>query len=413
MAIATEADLTSIDLADLDLWTDGPPHPLFARLRAECPVHWSPMSGYENEPGFWSITRAADIAAISRDTATFSSERMSIFLFDDMGVPLDLHRQQMISMDPPKHDRMKALVQRAFTPRRVAHHEERIRRIVNDVLDEALAADGGRCDLVTDVARKVPARVTGDMIGVPTEEAHLLVDWTNRITGFEDENLRPDPGDGMVAMGELADYVMAAVAERRAEPRDDLLSALIAAEVNGEHLTDLELIMFFVLLMIGGNDSTRAVYSGGMRSLMEHRDQLEMLTADPSLIPDAVEEMLRYYPSFMHFRRTATKDTEIHGQPIAAGDKVVLWYVSSSRDETVTEDPDRFDITREAVEHQAFGGGGRHFCLGAGLARLELKVWLEETLRRFPDVEMDGPPVRVRSTWVNQHLSLPVNLTPA
>ena len=408
MTTATFDDLDTIDLSDLTLWEDGPPHSIFTRLREEAPIHWSSMADYPKEPGFWSLTRAADIAAASRDFKTFSSERGGIGMMDDIGIPLELMTQQMIMMDPPRHDRIKALVQRGFAPRAVARLEDGVAAIVDEVLGEL---DGRTSfDLVTGVSARVPSTVIASVLGVPRADAHKLVDWTNRSVGFEDPTLRSDFEDGMRAVGEMAEYVGAMIAERRSEPRDDLVSELIAAEVDGERLNDTELIMFFWLLMIGGSDTTNSALAGGVKALIEHPDQWRLLQAQPERIPDAVEEILRYVSPFSQFRRTATRDVEMHGQAIAEGDKVILWYASGNRDTSIVQDGQRFDVTREPVDHQAFGGGGRHFCLGAGLARLELRVALERTLRRFGALELDGEPVRVRSTLVNQLRHLPVRI---
>jgi len=383
MTTLTAHDLSTVDLSDLSLWGDGPPHGLFTQLRAEAPLHWSPMRGYDSEPGFWSLTRAADIAAASRDFETFSSERGGIALQNDIGIPLELMQQQMIMMDPPRHDRLKALVQRGFTPRRVAGQRDRI----EEVIDTVLADVAGRetFDLAADVGERVPSMVTADLLGVPRADAHKLADWTRRNVGFEDPESRTDFEDGMRALGEMAEYVGAMVADRRQNPKDDLVSALCAAEVDGEKLSDTELIMFFWLLMIGGSDTTLSAYAGGMRALIEHPEQRQLLLDDPSRMPNAVEEVLRYVSPFSYFRRTAQRDVELHGQTIAEGDKVVLWYASGNRDERVTEDGQRFDITRPDIDHQAFGGGGRHFCLGAGLARLELAIPDPEDAGALPD----------------------------
>ena len=409
MAVLAPQDLDRIDLGDLSLWNDGPPHEVFTRLRGEAPVHWSPLDDHPEEAGFWSVTRAADIREISLDWRTYSSEVGGIMVFDDFGIPLEAQRQQMISMDPPRHDRLKALFQRGFTPRRIAEHEERIRGIVTRVLDRV--ADRGECDLVHDVAGPVVARVIGSFIGTPEEDDQRHIEQTNMALGFGDEELRPSDEAFAAMLREAWDETMEVIAERRADPQDDLITVLVEAEVDGERLNDSEIFMGLGLLGAAGNDSTRAVFTSGMLGLFERPDQLRLLLDDPSLIEGAVEELLRYYPAFSHFRRTATRDVELHGRSIAEGDKVLLWYVSSNRDADAYEDSQRLDVTR-APDHQAFGAGGRHFCLGASLARLELKVLLQETLRRFPDIELAGEPTRARSLFLNQLKTLPVRFTP-
>jgi cytochrome P450 len=315
----------------------------------------------------------------------------------------------LISQDPPRHDRLKALVQRAFTPKRAIEHTDRMREIINLVWDRALEAHpDGRVDLVQDVGVYVPSMVIGDMLGVPREDADRLVDWTNRTTAFEDPRMVPDLGEVWRALEEFIPYVNEMITDRESNPADDLTTAVIQAEIDGERLSHEEVLMFFFLLMVAGNDSTRAVFTSGMKSLMDDPEQMELVRSGTVPLEQVVEEFVRFHPAFAYMRRTATCDTELAGQEIKAGDKLALWYVSGNRDGAAFDDPDRFDVRRDPNPHQGFGGGGRHFCLGAGLARLELKLWIEETLRRFGSVEPDGPTERVRSTFLNQWNSIPV-----
>ncbi len=409
MTAIAEQDLTQVDLGDLTLWADGPPHDLFTRLRREAPVHWSPLADHPEEAGFWSITRADDLRRVSLDWETYSSEVGGVLVLDDFGIPLEAQRQQMISMDPPRHDRIKALFQRGFTPARIAEHETRIRAIVNRVIDRV--AERGECDLVQDVAGPVVARVIGSFIGTPEEDDQRHIEQTNIALGFGDEDLRPTEQAMVEMMSEAWDETMELIAARRARPGDDLLSVLVHAEVEGESLTDSEIFMGIGLLGAAGNDSTRAVFTSGMLGLLAEPDQLRLLLDDPSLVPGAVEELLRFYPAFSHFRRTARRDVKLHRQTIPEGGKVLLWYVSGNRDGEVYEDPQRLDVTRDP-DHQAFGAGGRHFCLGAALARLELATLLSETLRRLPDLELAGEPTRAQSLFLNQLKTLPVRFTP-
>jgi cytochrome P450 len=410
MGLATGTDLDALDLGDLEHWTDGPPHELFTLLRREAPVHWSELASYPSEAGFWSITRAADVRQISLDFETYSSEVGGIMVLDDFGIPLEAQQQQMISMDPPRHDRIKMLFQRGFTPKRIAEHEQRIRAIVTRVLDRV--SERGECDLVHDVAGPVVARVIGSFIGSPEEDDQRHIEETNMVLGFGDDDLRPSEEAVVEMMSRAWDETMEYIALRRAQPEDDLITVLVHAEVDGERLSDVEIFMGLGLLGAAGNDSTRSVFTNGMLGLIEDRPQLELLRRDPGAITGAVEELLRYWPAFSHFRRTATRDVELHGQPIAKGDKLLLWYVSSNRDEDVYEDAQRLDVTRKP-DHQAFGAGGRHFCLGAALARLEIRILLEETLRRMPDIELAGEPARARSLFLNQLKTLPVRYTPS
>lgn len=407
MSSTTLPDLAELDLADPRLWDDGVPHDVFRALQRERPVHWSPQAVAPEEGGFWSIVRFDDVHTVTRDFETFSSERRGIFLVDDIGVPLDVQRLQMISMDPPRHSRLKKIVGKAFTPARIAEHEESIRRIVTHVLDGV--ADRDAFDLVADVARPVPARVIGDMLGTPPEDDPRLVHWTNVFTAFEDPEVRAQWTNTQEVLTEIVQYCGAQMEQRRRNPTGDLLTALMDAEVDGEKLDDFEVAVFFILLMAAGNDSTRATYSGIMKSLLEQPELLQRLKDDPSLIPAAVEEGLRLYPAFAFMARAATRDVELHGQQIKEGDRVLLWYLASNRDETKFEHPDEFDLDRHnREEHQAFGARGRHFCLGAALARLELRIWIEETLRRMPDLQLDGEPTRVRALFLNQYSSIPV-----
>ncbi len=402
-------DLENVDLSDHALWRESPPYEVFAQLRAERPMHFSPISQFPDEAGFWSVVRHEDLRTVSLDWETFSSERGGIMLNDDIGVPLDLMRMQPIAQDPPKHDRMKALFQQAFTPRRIAAHTEVIRAIVNHAIDGV--APKGECDIVHDIGANVTARVIGSLLGTPPDDDAQLVEWSNGLLGFEDPDYRPEFEDVIQIVQDAFEYVLPKIAERRANPTDDLTTALAEAEVDGERLTDEELVATFGLLMAAGNDSTRAVYGQSMLALIENPDQRQILIDQPERIEDAVEECLRCFPAFAYMRRTATRDVEMHGQTIKEGDKLALWYVSGNRDETVFDRPEEFDITRPRVQHQAFGAGGRHFCLGAALARLELKVMLEETLRRLPDMELAGDPVRAESLFLNQHKTIPVRFT--
>ena len=410
VSATAQPDLTRIDLGEPSLWEDGPPHELFTRLRREAPAHWSPLEQYPEEAGFWSLTRAADLRAVSLDWQTFSSYVGGIMVLDDFGIPLEGQQQQMISMDPPRHDRIKALFQRGFTPRRIAEHEERIRGIVNRVLDRV--EDRDEVDLVNEVAGPVVSRVIGSFIGTPEEDDQRHMEETNLVLGFGDDDLRPSEEAVIEVMTRAWDETMEMIAERRETPgMDDLMDVLVHSEVDGEKLSDTEIFMGLGLLGAAGNDSTRSVFTSGMLGLFESPDQLDLLRADPGLVPNAVEELLRMYPAFAHFRRTATRDVEMHGETIREGDKVLLWYVASNRDEDVYEDPQRLDVTRRP-DHQAFGAGGRHFCLGAALARLEIRTLLSETLRRFPRIELAGEPSKARSMFLNQLKTLPVRLNP-
>src|SRR3954454_11449696 len=383
-------------------WLEGPPHDLFKRMRSECPVHWTPrISEYPDEAGFWSVTLADDIHEVSHDWRTYSSERGGITALTDAVMPLDLIRAMFIGMDPPKHDRLKALFQRGFTPKRIAEHEERIREITDDVLDRLQGRE--TCDLVIDVAQPVVSRVIHSFMGIPPEDDATWARLMNAIMGAGDPDLNPDGIETVMQneVPEMFERCRELIAARRENPTDDLTSVLVHGEIDGQGLEEHEIVMGFFLLMAAGNDSTKATYCSAMRALMENTGERQKLLDDPALVPAAVEEALRMFPAFAHFRRTATRDTSLGGQTIREGEKVVMWYVSSNRDESRYEDPDRFSVDRNP-EHQAFGAGGRHFCLGTALARLELQILLEETLKRFPATEIIGEPKYAESPFINQ-----------
>jgi cholest-4-en-3-one 26-monooxygenase len=409
--MSIDDDLENVLVTERELWLDGPPHELFRRLRRDCPVHWTErITDYPEEAGYWSVTAADDIHTVSRDWRTYSSERGGITAATGV-FPLELLQAMFIGMDPPKHDRIKQLFQAGFTPKRIAAHEDAIRAIVIDVLDRL--RDRETCDLVTDVAQPVVSRVIGSFMGIPEEDDAVWANLMNSTLGAGDPDLNPLGVEGVVTkdIPEIFERCRRMIAERRENPTDDLTSVLVHAEIDGQKLEEHEIVMGFFLLVAAGNDSTKATYCSGMRALMEHPDQRRLLLDDPSLIPSAVEESLRMFPAFAHFRRTATSDAQLGGRRIREGDKVVMWYVSSNRDESRYDDPDRFDVRRNP-EHQAFGAGGRHFCLGTALARLELRILFEETLARFPAMEPAGTPTVVESPFLNQLKTLPVRLSP-
>src|SRR3954470_1919067 len=355
------ASLNDVRVLDRELWMEGPPHDLFKELRGKCPVHWTTeIKEFPQERGFWSVTRPEDVAAVSRDWATYSSELGGVTAISESIFPLELSRAMFIGMDPPKHDRVKQLFQKGFTPKRIAEHEDQIRAIAVRVLERLEGRD--EAELVSEVAQPVVARVIGSFMGIPESDDATWARLMNNLLGAGDRDLEPAdiPAAIQQDIGEMFQRCQSLINERRERPTGDLTSALVHAEVDGQMLEEHEIVMGFFLLMAAGNDSTKATYCSAMRALMENPDQRQILLDDPSLIPSAVEESLRMFPAFAHFRRTATCDTELNGTRIAEGDKVLMWYVSSNRDEEKFPDPERFDVTRNP-EHQAFGAGGRHF----------------------------------------------------
>ena len=319
-----QAPLEDLLVTERELWPDGPPYELFKRLRSECPVHWTArITEYPEEAGYWSVTTADDVHEVSHDWETYSSERGGVTALTNAIMPLELQQAMFIGMDPPKHDRLKMLFQRGFTPRRIAEHEDAIRAITVGVLDGLAGRE--TCDLVTDVAQPVVSRVIGSFMGIPPEDDEIWARLMNTTLGAGDPDLNPEGVQSVMErdVPEIFERCRALIAERRERPTDDLTSVLVHAEVDGERLEEHEIVMGFFLLLAAGNDSTKATYSSAMRALMEHPEERQLLLDDPSLVPSAVEESLRMFPAFAHFRRTATRDTELHGQPIREGEKVV------------------------------------------------------------------------------------------
>jgi len=398
--------LREVDLLE-DAWAAGVPHEAFTLLRREAPVYRHPE---EEGPGFWALSRHADVVQVSRDTATFSSERGGTFVDDQTEESLAQLRLSILNMDPPKHNRYRRLVSRGFTPRVVNQLIEaidtRAKRIVDDVIDR------GECEFVEEVAGKLPLEMICEMIGLPEADWDRMFDLSNRLVGFDDPEFQMGPEDGMAADAEIYAYCDQVAADRRAHPRDDLMSVLVHAEVDGERLDYLELNLFFVTLVVAGNETTRNLINHSMTALIDNPGEAERLRRDPALWSTAVDEMLRWGTSIHNFRRTATRDTEVHGQPIAEGDKLVMYYMSANRDEEVFEDPFRFDVGRTPNDHVTFGGGGVHYCLGANLARTQIKAIMRELVERVTDVEPAGPVRRLRSDFVNGIKSMPITFRP-
>jgi cholest-4-en-3-one 26-monooxygenase len=412
MALRAPLRVQDIDLTDLELFVQGHAHDAWRLLRAEAPVHWNP--GTTLFPGFWSVTTYADVVTVSRDTTTYSSRRGIAMISDpDNLTPAAGAGKMLITMDPPQHVRLRRLVNKGFTPRRVAQLEPHVRVLTERILD-AVAPRGG-CDLVTDIAARLPLGVICTLVGVPPADWDLMFMLTNRVLGADDPEYQTVAGDSRETanqgLREIFGYFAQLVAARRAAPQDDLLSVLTAAELDGEALTDEEILYFCYLLIVAGTETTRNAISGGMLALCEHPVERARLVAEAALLPTAVEEILRWTSPVLHMARYVTRDTTLHGQPIRAGERVLLWYPSANRDAAVFPDPDRFDVGRTPNEHLAFGLG-EHFCLGAGLARQEVRVMVETLLARLPDLELAGPIERLRSSFIGGIKHMPVRFTP-
>ncbi len=404
-AAESDTELGFADLSDPAVFVDGPPHELFARMRAEAPVHRN-RSANPGVEDFWSITKATDIEMISKHATLFSAHEKGIWMRPDASAPLDLLRNMVIFKDPPEHTRYRKLLQIAFTPRTIAHLEDSVRTQVTAILDKA--CDARSMDVVRDLSIPIPLAVIADLLGAPASDVDKLEHWTDQLDIGVD---RPELGTSMQAMMEMGGYLGELILSQI--EGDSLVGLLARAEVDGDRLTEDELLMFFAILTFAGNDTTRNATSGGILALTENHDQLAALRADPSLMPNAVEEILRWSTPLNYFARTALADTTIRGVDIAAGDLLLMWYASGSRDSEILPGADRFDVLRPVEAHQAFGGGGRHFCLGAGLARLELRVIFEEFSRRVREPRLAGPVGRHCSTWVNGWSSIPIEFTPA
>jgi cytochrome P450 len=419
MSVASE-DLANVDVASPRVYAEGVPHEALAAIRAHDPVHWHPWTGTRG--GFWLLSKHADVLAVGKDPTLFSSQLGHIALEEREPDALAA-RQSLIETDPPAHTRLRKLVSYAFTRSKVKEYEDYTRAIVQDLLGKAIAKR--EFDWVTEISEPVPITVLISILGLPQEDASMLIELTSEMAAATDPDYRPDPDKyptdvdprllpfGTPAAHYVFEYGRKIGEERRRNPTDDLVSRLVHAEVDGERLDETEYSNFFELFIFAGNETTRTGISQGILALMQHPDEFARIEADPSLIPTAVDEILRYGTPIIYFRRTATRDAEISGVPIQAGDRVALWYVSANFDEGVFEDPQRFDVARRPNPHVTFGRGGPHFCLGSFLAQLEIRILLEEILARKVRFELTGDPVRLSSNFINGFKSLPVRVVPA
>jgi len=375
-------------------------------LRREAPVFWHPDV---ETPGFWALTRHAEVAHASRNPLLYSAQRRTVFMFESNEEDLSNMQMMLVNRDPPNHTKLRRLVSLGFTPRRIAMLEEKVRLRAGEIIDRVAAR--GECDFVTDLAADLPLQVIAELVGVPMEDRGKVYEWSNKLIGFDDPEYSGDREQQKQSAMDVYLYANQLAEKRRAEPTDDLTSIIMNGEVDGERLTEMEYDLFFLLLIVAGNETTRNAISGGMLALIQHPEQRARLIANPGLMTTATEEILRWVTPVNCFRRTAMQDTEIGGQAVREGDKVVMFYPSANRDDRVFASPEQFDIARTPNDHLAFGMG-THFCLGNALARLEIKVMFEELLRRLPDIELAGQVERLRSSFINGIKRMPVRFTP-
>ena len=406
--MSTLADVAPVDLSDSRSYVDGVPHAYLAHLRHHDPVHWQDEPG---GPGFWAITRYEDCVTVNRDYERFSSAARGTMPFELDADEIAQQGLMMLNMDPPLHTRYRRLVNKGFTPRMVRDLEESIHRSADAIIDEVI--ETGRADFVTQISAELPLQVIAELLGVPPDDRHRMFEWSNRMVGNEDPEYQDQTALALTSAMELYAYASELFAKKRIDPHADLMSALTTVEIDGERLSDMELELFFLLLTVAGNETTRNLMSGAMHAFFQYPEQWQRLLDDRSLLPSAVDEMLRFVTPVMNFRRTAMVDTELSGTKIAAGDKVVFFHASANRDEDIFGDSDTFDVGRDPNPHIAFGGGGPHFCLGTNLARMEIRLMFEHLLDRMPDIRQDGEVQRLQSQFINGVKHIPVAFTPS
>jgi cytochrome P450 len=395
-----------IDLISPKTFAEGHPWEQYAWLRENAPVYRHPdPSG----PDFWAITRYEDIRTVSRQPLLFSSYARGVMVDEPDDMSLAGQRQMMLSMDPPQHERFRRLVSRGFTPKQAELMRSRIEGLAHEIVADV--APSGACDLVSDIAGRLPSGLIADLMGIPRSDGERLYELTELMHTTDTAAVPVERRTA--ALVEMLDYADGVARDKRANPGEDIASALVAAEVDGEHLTDSEFQWFFLLLINAGGDTTRNLLTAGMQLLFEHPDQRTRLQEDlPALVPTAVEEMLRYTSPVVHFRRTATADTIIGEQEILAGEKVVMFYGSGNRDSLAFSDAEVFDVGRDPNPHLAFGGGGAHLCLGLHVARIEIASLLRELMTRLPDVAPSAEPERLASSFIAGYHRMPITFTP-
>ncbi|GAA0417295.1 cytochrome P450 [Acrocarpospora corrugata] len=398
-----------IDLVNQDQYArSGVPHDQLSWLRENAPVYWHDGDAERGWPGFWALTKHADVVHVSRNSDLFSSARRLALFNEVPDAQVELQRMMMLNQDPPEHTRRRSLVNRGFTPRAIAKLEEHIREICHKLLDEAQAK--GEVDFVRDISAPLPLYVICELLGAPVEDRDKIFEWSNRMIGSEDPDYANSPEEGGAAAIELYSYANELAASRREDPRDDIVTKLLQPDDGGEVLAEDEFDLFVLLLVVAGNETTRNAASGGMLTFFEHPAEWAKLVANRALARPASDEIVRWVSPVNLFRRTATTETSIRGQRIAENDKVVVFYSAANRDPDVFANPGIFDIARDPNPQIGFGGGGAHFCLGNHLAKMELRVLFEVLAERAPGIQQSGPAARLRSNFINGIKALPVTL---
>jgi cholest-4-en-3-one 26-monooxygenase len=396
------------DFTDPDLYAQRVPAEELAELRRTAPVWWNPqprgVGGFDDD-GYWVVTRYADVVAVSRDSDVYSTWENTAIIRHQEGATRDqieLQRFVMLNIDPPQHTKLRGIVSRGFTPRAIAGLRETLTARAERIAATALAKRTG--DFVTDVACELPLQAIAELLGVPQEDRRKVFDWSNAMVGYDDPEYNADPA---AAAAEIIGYSMAMAEDRRQCPRDDIVTKLVHARVDGGHLSPDEFGFFVILLAVAGNETTRNAISHGMLAFLDHPGQWELFRAER---PDtAADEIIRWATPVTVFQRTALADTTLGGQQIRAGQRVGLFYRSANFDEGVFDHPERFDIRRSPNPHLGFGGSGAHFCLGASLARLEIDLIFNAIADAMPNIRLAGDPVRLRSGWLNGVKRLPVS----
>tara|TARA_B110000967_G_C18829973_1_gene533509 strand:+ start:246 stop:1472 length:1227 start_codon:yes stop_codon:yes gene_type:complete len=402
------AECPLFDLTAPETYTGGVPREIFNYLRNEEPLYWH--DDPETNTGFWAITKQKDLDFISKNPLLFSSAQKSSLPWESDPERVILMSQQLINMDPPQHLKYRRLVRNAFTPKKVDSYESRFRQVASDIVSQAM--EGGECEFVEDIAAELPLIAICELMGVPIDRRQHLFELTNTMLGMSDPELTTTQEDGENAMAEMFFLAHELAEAHRDNPQDDIVHVLLNGTVEDEPLTDEEFCHFFLMLIVAGNETTRTVTSQGMRLLMEHPEQYQQLVDNPDLLEGAIEEVLRFDPAIIAFRRTAMQDVEVSGQLIKKGDKINLYYAAVNADEDVFSDSDVFDITRAQREdvknnHRAFGIG-EHFCMGSHLARLELKVIFAEILKRIRNPRLKGEVNWLRSSFIHGIKKMPI-----